>query len=76
MTAKSEHLAEARHAFSRRYAPPVDCSPYSKGDFEVELDRLIYAAFAVAQEPFVREFEMFKKAAIEKAFHTPSDIAL
>jgi hypothetical protein len=58
MTQKSDHLAELRNQFSRRWAPLVD-DYHDKGDFEIALDRLIYAAIAAGQEPFARELQLF-----------------
>lgn len=65
MTQKSDHLAAARNSFVKRYAPSDPEYDYHRHDFEIELDRLIYAAVAVGQEPFVREIEMFRDSAIK-----------
>lgn len=66
MLTKQEQLAEMRNAFARRYR---DGEPR---EFEMELDRLIYAAFAAAQEPFARELEMHRDLAMKTAFLSPS----
>jgi hypothetical protein len=68
MTAKSDQLAELRQNFAKQYAPD---EPRRQSEFEIALDRLLYAAFSVAQEPFVRELEAFKKIAIEAAVFLP-----
>jgi hypothetical protein len=69
MTVKSDHLAEVRQTFVRQWYPD---DPRSRHDFEIGLDRVIYAAFAAAQEPFIRELEEFKRLAMAKAWLTPA----
>jgi hypothetical protein len=61
MVNMAEILSEYRNGFVSRWHPDVS-DPYC--EFEKELDRLIYYAFQTAQEPFVRELEMFKKNAL------------
>jgi hypothetical protein len=61
MTIKSDHLAEVRQSFVRRFASEEFDSRRWRYDFEVELDRLIYAAFAAAQEPYVSELELYRE---------------
>lgn len=63
MTAKSDSLALLRNAFMQRWASQL--KDYRRPEFEVDLDRLLYAAFAVAQEPFIRELEAFKEHALK-----------
>lgn len=76
MTAKSDQLAQIRQAFARRWAPDdePERNGYRRHDFEIELDRLLYAAFAVAQEPFIRELEMFRDLTLKSAMLSPKPI--
>jgi hypothetical protein len=57
VTTKSEHLAELRFAFVLRWKPGLIARRH---DFEMDLDRIISAAYVAAQEPFIRELETFK----------------
>ena len=74
MLTKQEQLGEMRNAFARRYRNGGD--HHMPHEFEMELDRLTYAAFAAAQEPFVRELEMHRDLAMKTAFLSPSTKAL
>jgi hypothetical protein len=56
-------LAMMRQAFVKQHAPTHD--PHARGAFEVDLDRLIFAIFGLAQEPFVRELNILRNAAAE-----------
>jgi hypothetical protein len=68
MTAKSDELANMRQAFSQRFCPK-EGDDYranrAMNDFAVDLDRLIYAAIAVGQEPFVKELDLFREHSLK-----------
>jgi len=64
---KAQILAQARNDFSRRYRPPETEEAYLRHDFEIFLDRLIYAAFACAQEPFVIKLNAFQDLSLRQA---------
>jgi hypothetical protein len=63
MTSRSETLAFERERFSRVWHP----EPERRRDFEVELDRLIYAAVALGQEPFIRELNSYRDNTLKQS---------
>ena len=73
MSTKRDVLAEMRQAFSLRYKPR-DIDSYARtGDFEIDLDRLIYLAFEVAQEPYVMELKLYRDQAIAGSALAPRE---
>jgi hypothetical protein len=68
MTVKSDQLASMRQGFVSWFDIK---DPHIRREFEVKLDRLLYAAFAVAQEPYVKELEAYRDITLKTMMLSP-----